>query len=90
MVYNAVCAKSDKVPAERADLLNKKGMESVARLHPFDHWCVAMRLFFTGGEIARSTHSSNNILIFIACTFGDNHNFVIEVYFCFRYTRYLS
>jgi hypothetical protein len=90
MVYNAVCAKSDKVPAERADLLNKKGMESVVRLHPFDHWCVAMQLLFIGGEIASSTHSSNNILIFIAITFGDNYNFFIEIYFGFRYTRYLS
>ena len=65
-------------------------MESVVRLHPFDHWCVAMRLLLIGCKIASSTHSGNYILIVIAFTFGDDNNFVIEIDFGFRYTRYLS
>jgi len=65
-------------------------MESVVRRHPFDHRCVAIRLLLIGSKIASSTHSGNNILIFIAITLGDDDDFVIEIDFGFRYTRYLS
>ena len=90
MVYNAVFVKTRNAPANRADRQNKKGMESVVRLHPFYHWCVAMRLLLIGCKITRSIHSGNYIFIVIAFTFGDDYSFFIEIDFGFRYTRYLS
>ncbi len=65
-------------------------MESVVRLHPLDHWCVALGLLLIGGKITGSSYSGNYILVVIAFTFGDDYNFVIKIDFVFRYTRYLS
>jgi hypothetical protein len=47
-------------------------------------------LLLIGGKITGSTYSGNDIFVVIAFTFGDDYNFVIEINFVFRYTRYLS
>ena len=69
---------------------HKKGMESLVRLHPLGHSCVAWLLLLIGGKITGSTYSGNDIFVVIAFTFGDDYNFFIEINFVFRYTRYLS
>ena len=47
-------------------------------------------LFLGGGKITGSTYSGNYIIVVIAITFGNDHNFIIKIDFGFRYTRYLS
>ncbi len=73
-----------------ADIRHKKGMESLVRLHPFGHWFDVWMLFLIGGKITGSTYSSNDIVVVIAVSFGDDYIFVIEINFVFRYARYLS
>ena len=68
----------------------KKGWKLLSDSIPFSHWCVARLLLLVGGKITSSTHCCNNILVVIAITFGNDYNFIIEVDFGFRYTRYLS
>jgi hypothetical protein len=65
-------------------------MESLVRLHPLGHSCVAWLLLLIGGKITGSTYSGNDIFVVIAFTCGDDYNFFIEINFVFRYTRYLS
>ena len=51
---------------------------------------VRVLLFLGGGKITGSTYSGNYIIVVIAITFGNDHNFIIKIDFGFRYTRYLS
>ena len=49
-----------------------------------------MLLLLAGSKITGSTYSGNYILVVVAIAFGDDYNFVIEIDFVFRYTRYRS